>query len=305
MSDDRPANILLTETVCNYWLKHLGNIERLLVDSGRQTKDAVHDLRVAARRCQSTAEACKPFLPAGWTRRICQVLKPLRKACDQVRDTEVLLDWLISLPDPQLITAGLLDALRKQQANDFDEMNRTMTKKKLKRQIHSLSVDILNLSAQAGPDIYQLDDVSAALLTACMAQITIYHHTIDFASNPDAVSKELHQLRIAGKQFRYVLEMLQPALNDTSQALLENFIRFQDSLGALHDRLRFSLMLKALAASLSLQKTMPELLFTALENELSRQKQLCWQDFHQLWKGMAAAQMTRDIYKILSVTGGQ
>ncbi|HAL74891.1 MAG TPA: hypothetical protein DCM45_07390 [Clostridiales bacterium] len=304
MSGDSLDSDLLTVTVCNYWLKQFNIIERHLDESGRQAADAIHDLRVAARRCQSVAEACKPYLPAGWTRPIGQVLKPLRKACDQVRDTEVLLDWLTSLPEPQLVTAGLLNALRQQHADALLDLNKTIIKKKLKSQIHSLCNDILNKSAQTEPGTYQLEDTAAALLTARMAQITIYHHSVDRASGPDAVAKELHQLRIAGKQFRYVLEMLQPALNNSAGVLLERFIHFQDSLGALHDRLRFSMMLKTLAENSTLLKTMPEQIFTSLDNELARQKQLCWQDFHQLWKDMTAAQLTRDILLTLTRPGG-
>jgi len=305
MNDNRSDKFLLTETVCNYWLKQLNSIERHLGELDNRAVNTVHDLRVAARRCQSTAEVGKPFLPDGWAKRICQILKPLRKACDQVRDMEVLLDWLTSLPEPQLITAGLLDVLRRQYEIAWQNLNKTLSRKNLRCQIHELAIDIQSLIIKSEPEGFQLEDVSAALLTACMAQITTYHHTIDFAASPDAVPKELHELRIAGKQFRYVLEMLQPALNDSSKALLENFIRFQDSLGALHDRLRFSEMLEDLAESPSLQKNIPELIFTALNNELSRQKQLCWQDFHQLWKGMTAVQMIHDIFSILSLTGGQ
>jgi CHAD domain-containing protein len=280
------------ESVRRFWLGQLSSIEEHLAAllqpsageyAARERVDAhVHDLRVAARRCQSVALAFKPYLPGRWPKEIFRTLKPLRKACDQVRDLDVLLDWLTSLQQPNLITAGLIDCLHKNRALAMRNLCDFLGDGSCKKSIHQLAGLLQKPLKKTDWSEYRLVDLAPAVLMARLAEITIFHAKIDQAGNPDAVEKYLHRLRIAGKDFRYTLEMLQPALNEKSQVLRNQFNQFQDSLGALHDRMRYAEMLSALAEA----NQLPKEVFLGLDSELSREKQLGWQSFFTQWQTM-------------------
>jgi CHAD domain-containing protein len=64
--------------------------------------------------------------------------------------------------------------------------------------------------------------------------------------------------------------------------LHEQFRQFQDRLGEIHDRIRFSELLKELAQ----QKRLPEDLTIDLQTELSSQKLVLWQRFLEQWQIM-------------------
>ena len=60
-------------------------------------------------------------------------------------------------------------------------------------------------------------------------------HSFDEAlADPDAV-EELHDMRIAAKRLRYVLEMSEPVLGEPARAGARRAKRLQDVLGEIHD----------------------------------------------------------------------
>lgn len=294
----------------SYWLNQLAIIDRQITDlaamntsgSARtgQSAEWVHDLRVAARRCQSIAIALRPYLPDLWTKSIDQTIKPLRQACDKVRDLDVLLDWLIRLPQPQLITAGLLDALRHERAKAAQNLADAFSEQSLAKGIRRLTAFFRKSDLNANDLYYRLADIAAAVLTVRAAEITVFQQQIDSGARPDSVAKELHRLRIAGKNFRYALEMLQPALQDASQILRDRMSLFQDSLGAIHDRLRFNVLLQQIAEQYQLP---PEILL-GLGNELSREMQIGWQTFMSQWQSMTPRSMAEMILLTVKDTKG-
>lgn len=110
--------------------------------------------------------------------------------------------------------------------------------------------------------MYLLEDIAAAVLSRQAAQITVYHHVLPaldqmaaWRQQPAALSQPvqpelpfepaqlldqystdiLHQLRLSMKDFRYVLELLAPALRPPARQLLQVLKRYQDQLGAWHD----------------------------------------------------------------------
>jgi len=261
-----------------------------------RTDELVHDLRVAARRCQSVAIALAPYLPDNWPRKISRTLKPLRKACDQVRDLDVLQVWLTGLGQPKLITAGLLEGMRNRREAAMRQMTDTLGHHACRKQLRQLVVFLQEPLKKSARPNYRLIDIAAAVLTARAAEITVFHQTIDQAVNPDAAQSDLHRLRIAGKDFRYTLEMLQSSLNDNSQIIKNQFTQFQDSLGALHDRIRFAQLLYELAE----ENQLPQDVLIGLDSELSREKQTGWQAFFDQWQKMTPWHLTDLI--LMSIT---
>ena len=59
--------------------------------------DPVHDLRVAIRRCRSMAEGLRTIDPTPGWKQFRTLAKPLFSALGELRDTQVMQEWLSSL----------------------------------------------------------------------------------------------------------------------------------------------------------------------------------------------------------------
>lgn len=74
--------------------------------------DPVHDLRVAIRRCRSMAEGLRTIDPAPGWKQFRGLAKPLFSALGELRDTQVLQEWLSSLTsDDDQVRASLAATL--------------------------------------------------------------------------------------------------------------------------------------------------------------------------------------------------
>jgi CHAD domain-containing protein len=240
--------------------------------------DAVHDLRVAVRRCQSTARALAPYLSDEWPRKIDKSLQPIRKACDRVRDLDVLLCWLQEQPAVHLATAGLLDALRRQHDQAYARLCTSLDSGGALKTAARMDA---SLQARLQPDQpksptpkncsvdYTVADIAAPVLLAAAAKMTARASAYTSSDDPAARDQTLHQLRIAGKDFRYTLELLIPALEPEAAALRDWCCRLQDCLGEIHDTIRFASLLTKLERRAELSHE----LIAGLLSELSRRKE--------------------------------
>jgi CHAD domain-containing protein len=224
-------------------------------DESAAMADAVHDLRVAVRRCQSTARALAPYLQGEWPRKIDKALQPMRKACDRVRDLDVLLLWLQEQPAAHLATAGLLEALRRRHDQAYARLCEALESGGAVRTVARIDAGLQQGLLQGRPAtpaaeatglVYTVADVAAPALLATAAQLTARARAYSTATDPAARGQALHQLRIAGKDFRYTLELLMPALSPDAAVLRDWCCRFQDCLGEIHDTLRFAKLITRL-----------------------------------------------------------
>ena len=120
--------------------------------------------------------------------------------------------------------------------------------------------------------MYRVEDVTAPLLLARAAAITVYHGIAPLSD------RNLHHLRIAGKDFRYTLELFEPALNADPSSLLGLFRQFQDTLGQIHDRIRA----RALLQSQNQRDPLPREFMTRLDEALLAQKQALEIEFQDI-----------------------
>ena len=243
-------------------------------DEPAAVAEAIHDLRVAVRRCQSTVRTLEPYLQDDWPRKIDKALQPIRKACDRVRDLDVLLLWLQEQPAAHLATAGLLDAWRRQHDQAYARLCEALETggaiKKVAR-IDAGLQDWLQCDRSSVPSSkdsfieYTVADIAAPTLLAAAAKMTVRAKAFGAAADPAARGQALHQLRIAGKDFRYTLELLLPALAPEATTLRDWCCRFQDCLGDIHDSIRFA----GLLARLERRAGLPHELIAGLLGELS------------------------------------
>jgi len=186
--------------------------------------DAVHDLRVALRRCRSVAAVMEEVdLDRSW-REMRKLGRKLFRQLGELRDTQILEDWTKKLGTEQEgIRQRLLSGLEKKEtelrqtalkvAGKFDQRAWRKLEQTLARRVRVVPPDGLAAECLA------LERYEAAKELHAQALRT---------DKPE----HWHMLRIGVKRFRYTVESLMP---ERYEAWGDNLKHVQDLLGDVHD----------------------------------------------------------------------
>ncbi len=187
-------------------------------------KDAVHDLRVAIRRCRSVAAVMREVDPdAAWHQMRRQPKKPFRKL-GELRDTQIMDEWVaehgaendklrVALhaffqeKEPELVQQAL------RLAGKFDQKGWQRLERKLRKRARLVP---------AGSPAAQ------CLAVERLGEAKELHSKALRADKPGS----WHALRIGLKKFRYTVESLLPSQYEAWSA---NLKQLQDILGEVHD----------------------------------------------------------------------
>ena len=205
-----------------YWMERV--LKELEEVRSAPDADAVHDLRVALRRCRSLAAVMGEVDPDPAWPEMRKIGRKLFRQLGELRDTQVLEEWVGKLgSENDAVRERLLAHLRKNETEESEAALRAAGKfdtkawKSYERVLghrarvvapNSLAAKSLALERlQAGRELHLL-----ALRT----------------EKPEP----WHVLRIGAKRFRYTVESLLPELYESWG---ENLKRVQDLLGEVHD----------------------------------------------------------------------
>ncbi len=203
-------------------------MERVLEEcdkAGRNfAADPVHDLRVALRRCRSLADGMRFIDPdPGW-KRMRRAGKPLFSGLGELRDTQVLQEWverLASKDDPtasELIAFASREEVRLKVAASF--ALHKFDRKQWSDWINHLSTRASRM--QPGGLVFQ------HLALECWEQARQLHRLV----LRNRTKTSYHRLRIGLKRFRYTVENFLPTLHARWG---EDLKELQDFLGEIHD----------------------------------------------------------------------
>ena len=186
--------------------------------------DPVHDLRVAIRRCRSMADGFLSVDPDPAWRQMKKLGKGLFASLGELRDTQVMMEWIEKLSsedDP--LRHVLLSSLRqkedelklvaKEAVDNFDRKRWTTLNDKLAERATRVPLEgpvFQYLALERWHEAYEL------------------HRTA--LRNRSAVA--YHQLRIGIKRFRYTVENFLP---ERHQRWSRDLRDLQDALGEVHD----------------------------------------------------------------------
>ena len=203
-------------------------MERVLVECDRAAAgfdaDAVHDLRVALRRCRSLADGLMAIDPDPSWKEMKKAGKKLFQALGELRDMQVMAEWIEKLGAPDdPVAVKLLNHVHARETeckqfafkdlNQFDrkqwrQWSRTLPRRAARVRLGS--VVYLHLALEKWTAAYDL-----------------HKHAIRTRSRVS-----LHQLRIGIKRFRYTVENFLPR----QHALWGDDLKeLQDLLGEVHD----------------------------------------------------------------------
>ena len=205
-----------------YWmervLRELENLQKA------PDKDAVHDLRVAIRRCRSVAAVMREVDPDPFWHELRRTAKKLFRKLGELRDTQIMDQWVSEHAAENDKLRSLLhgffqtkepklreEALRL--ANKFDAKNWRRLDRKLRKRARLVPAGSLTAQCLAVERLAEAKDLHAKALRA---------------PRPES----WHALRIGLKKFRYTVESLLPQQYELWSPQLK---QLQDLLGEVHD----------------------------------------------------------------------
>jgi CHAD domain-containing protein len=186
--------------------------------------DAVHDLRVALRRCRSIAEGFVAIDPDPAWKKMRRAGKELFASLGDLRDCQVMMEWIMKLgpPDDQ-VTQKLLDYSRGQEQTFKTQAAQVLQQfnaKQWRAWAKFLPIRTGRIRPGSGP--FQ------SIALDRWAEARKLHGNAIRNRNKTA----WHRLRIGVKKFRYVIESFLPEIHGHLGGSLKEV---QDLLGEIHD----------------------------------------------------------------------
>jgi len=240
MTDSHPSELLIRQ--------RLAVLTRALPSARNGDATAIHQARVATRRVR----AALPIVTRGSKgRKLTKVVSRLTRALGRVRELDVALQNLDELASDVSVPTEGIDLLR---TMINEERERLCTDMALR--IERVNLEKLQRKALAaaqrlvdahGPQLSDPKRLRAVIKRSIRRALTL-QAAIDNAGGiylPD----RLHQVRIAVKKLRYVLEIARDLSRSRASARIRTLRSVQDLLGRMHDLEMLIMRIRALQGS--------------------------------------------------------
>ncbi len=251
------GNMPMIEAVRIALLEQSGNaavqFQRACSANVAAAAEGVHDARVALRRSIALLTQTKPWIDKKWVAARRSSDQYFMRLLGSVRDIDVLvLKAERFFAGQEAVDAGELLAQMRQKrdrkhAGLCRKLNNKESMQKLGREMAALSVADaavrmlpVPVSDSGTVRLYRLTDCLPVMLWRAASSLTVFHSIVsELNQAPDGqadISEPvLHKLRLAAKDFRYVVSFAGPLLGETADTMLQEFKQFQDVLGDWHD----------------------------------------------------------------------
>lgn len=205
-----------------YWMKR--TLEELAELRSDASADAVHDFRVALRRCRSVAAAVAEIDPHPDWQEMRGCARKVFRSMGELRDAQIAYEWLDKLvPEPEPLKLLVLDSVKRAEgtalakalhfAGRFDGERWAELAKILCSRLRKIPAD------------------GGAARCLALERLEEAHELHRRALRTESAAP-WHELRIGLKRFRYTLELLVPSLH---AKWIPSLKRVQDLLGDVHD----------------------------------------------------------------------
>jgi CHAD domain-containing protein len=208
--------------------------------------EGVHQMRVATRRLRATLTVLGEAIGAQQARKFRRSLRDIARTLGQVRDRDVFLEHVrrydASLSEEQRGgVAPLIAALERDQAQAKQRLLKELDAKRYAR-FKRICANFLTASdkqpdeERAGPTP-RIRYAAGSALWRGYEQLRAYETLLPATASISAETdmELLHEMRIAGKHFRYTLELFGDALGPKVDGALDPLLALQEHLGALQD----------------------------------------------------------------------
>jgi CHAD domain-containing protein/HD superfamily phosphodiesterase len=186
--------------------------------------DPVHDLRVALRRCRSLADGMMVIDPSPAWKQMKKAGKKLFRALGELRDAQVMTEWVEKLAAPDDPVGKLLAAHAAAREKELKQTAVVDLQMFDRKRWSEWSATLPQRLARVRPG-------SAIFLHMALDRWTEAHELHRQALR-NRTQVAFHRLRIGLKRFRYTAENFLPALH---KAWIGDLKELQDLLGEVHD----------------------------------------------------------------------
>jgi CHAD domain-containing protein len=204
----------------------------------RNQPDAVHQMRVTARRLRSGLKTFGPLLDPEWASALRVELKWLADSLAGARDSEVLLDRLIrdldDLP-PELVIGPVRDRIEHVvgghlEAGGGDALQALRSERYvvlLERLVDAAWEPMTSPAAEA-----PISEVIPVMVSTAWDLLARGARGL---SKPTATDEDWHRVRIVAKQLRYTCEAVEPMFGKPARELAQHAELVQEALGEHQD----------------------------------------------------------------------
>jgi CHAD domain-containing protein len=220
-----PAQELLLTALNQRYEKYLAERKRCKAEF---SEEAVHDLRIAARRLLALVELLQAIDPQPRLQKLRRDFKDQLDSLDDLRDTQVLLveisEMLETLPE----LAPLQKFLQKREKRLLKAAEsdvRAFKTGAIARQIANIQVSLAESAASRDLTEPVLEAVDEACLTVSQRKGRV----------DPAQPASIHRVRVAFKKFRYMVEIIHPILPGFPETQLKNMHEYQTTMGEIQD----------------------------------------------------------------------
>jgi CHAD domain-containing protein len=219
-----PINQFLLEALDRYWKNYRAELKRCRTEF---SNEAVHDLRVSARRMLAFIQLLNSISPRPRLQKLNRAFKDQLDDFDALRDTQVILaelsETLHELPQLgefysylQEVEKSLLKTLRKKlKVIDLFDVS-----KRIRRMHESLKKE-------------SDSDLTLPILQVVDEAFLLTKHRQNWINPAQATT--IHRVRIAFKTLRYMVEIIHPLLKDFPAENLEQMHDYQSLMGEIQD----------------------------------------------------------------------
>lgn len=198
----------------------------------------VHRMRVASRRHRNALGVFNEFLPRNYADKWRGEMKGITKALGNARDLDIQIQ-LIKEKNQEILN----EMLRPGYARLLLRLTqrRTKAQEKVVATIHSLQEnqtleEMKQLLKRGKPEVNQrytpeLYPIAQKAIINTLDTFLSFQEDIQTPNNVD----KLHAMRIAGKHFRYTMEIFNPLYQEALTPFIEIMKEIQDQLGEIHD----------------------------------------------------------------------
>jgi CHAD domain-containing protein len=218
------TNPFLSDFIDQRWEKYRTDLDTCRAEF---TEVAVHDLRVATRRLLAVLELIRALDPHPRVKKLRRNLKNQLDGFDHLRDVQVM------LVDISKNIEGLPELQPFQQQLQKREKRLLRAAKKHVRAIKQSAFNNRLLKVREKLAAIPTDELPPRLLKAVdEAYLTVRQRY--GVMNPFRPAS-IHSLRVAFKKFRYMVECIQPTLQNFPEAQFKRMQNYQTLMGNIHD----------------------------------------------------------------------
>ncbi len=194
--------------------------------------EAVHQLRVKARRLRSELEIVAPAVKEGPLRRMQKDLRWAGKVLGRERDLDVLFELLSSLNEEptHALDGSVLAEIDQRRSLEIRHVRAMIGSKRYRAMVRSLSEAVID------PPLRECasEPASEVLHPGLDRTLSSLYRAVDYYG-PSPTNLELHEIRILTKRARYCCEVASTYLGEPATNVAVVLASVQGVLGQIHD----------------------------------------------------------------------